>query len=129
MAGRSWKRSLQPGIRSDTQNKKRRAKARENRLLLQACSRALLTAHQSSTAGTAPQITWSPPRAKNSKFNYNRQVFFEILGEIGGVEKIATGKAIRELNRLQKRYGKARWRKMKGVAPGWSCRQCGATLV
>jgi len=42
-------------------------------------------------------------------------VFFEILGEILDVETIATGRAIRELNRLQKRYGTAKWRKMKGV--------------
>ena len=41
-------------------------------------------------------------------------MFFEVLGEIGEVETIATGRAIRELNRLQKRYGKANWRKMKG---------------
>ena len=43
-------------------------------------------------------------------------MFFEIVGEIGGIETIASGKAIRELNRLQKRYGKAKWRKMKGYA-------------
>jgi hypothetical protein len=35
-------------------------------------------------------------------------VFFEILGEILDVETIATGRAIRELNRLQKRYGTAK---------------------
>ncbi len=42
-------------------------------------------------------------------------MFFEILGELDDVKTIATGRAIRELNRLQKRYGKAKWRKMKGV--------------
>jgi hypothetical protein len=42
-------------------------------------------------------------------------VFFEVVGEIGSIETIASGKAIRELNRLEKRYGKAKWRKMKGV--------------
>ena len=42
-------------------------------------------------------------------------MFFEILGEIVDVELIAAGRVIGELNRLQKRYGKARWRKMKGV--------------
>ena len=42
-------------------------------------------------------------------------MFFEIVGDIGGVETIAAGKAIRELNRLQKRYGRAKWRKVKGV--------------
>ena len=41
---------------------------------------------------------------------------FEILGEISEIETIVTGKAIRDLRRLEKLYGKARWRKMKGVA-------------
>ena len=42
-------------------------------------------------------------------------MFFEIIGEIVDVEAITAGRAIHELNRLQKRYGKAKWRKMKGV--------------
>jgi len=42
-------------------------------------------------------------------------VFFEILSEISEIETIASGRGIRELNRLQKRYGRAKWRKMKGV--------------
>ena len=41
---------------------------------------------------------------------------FEILGDIIGVETIATGSGIRELARLRKRYGRGRWRKRKGVA-------------
>ncbi|GAB4402813.1 MAG: hypothetical protein Kow00123_13440 [Anaerolineales bacterium] len=41
---------------------------------------------------------------------------FEILGEITDIETIATGKAIRDLARLEKRYGAGRWRKMKGIA-------------
>ena len=41
---------------------------------------------------------------------------FEILGEIENAQAIATGKAIRELPRLRKIYGKGRWRKMKGLA-------------
>ncbi len=32
------------------------------------------------------------------------------------IETIATGRAIRELPRLQRAYGKGRWRKLKGVA-------------
>ena len=32
------------------------------------------------------------------------------------VETIATGRAIRERRRLEKVYGKGRWRKRKGVA-------------
>ena len=42
-------------------------------------------------------------------------MFFEIIGEFDDVETIAAGRAIRELNRLRKQYGKAKWRKMKGV--------------
>lgn len=41
---------------------------------------------------------------------------FEILGDITGVETIATGSGIRELARLRKRYGRGRWRKRKGFA-------------
>ena len=32
------------------------------------------------------------------------------------VETIATGRAIRELRRLQRVHGKGRWRKRKGIA-------------
>lgn len=41
---------------------------------------------------------------------------FEILGEIADAEVIAVGRRIRELARLTKRYGRGRWRKMKGSA-------------
>ncbi len=41
---------------------------------------------------------------------------FEIIGEIENPETFATGKGIRELSRLQKIYGKGKWRKRKGVA-------------
>ncbi len=41
---------------------------------------------------------------------------FEILGEITNIEPIATGRAVRDLRRLSRVYGKARWRKLKGVA-------------
>jgi hypothetical protein len=41
---------------------------------------------------------------------------FEILGDIAQVETFAVGTGIRELARLQKFYGKGRWRKRKGVA-------------
>jgi hypothetical protein len=43
-------------------------------------------------------------------------VYFRILGEITDVETIATGSGIRELPRLRRRYGRARWRKRKGTA-------------
>ncbi len=41
---------------------------------------------------------------------------FEILGEITEVETIAIGSGIRILGVLRKRYGRGRWRKLKGVA-------------
>jgi hypothetical protein len=41
---------------------------------------------------------------------------FEIVGEITAVETIAVGSSIREIERLRKLYGRARWRKRKGVA-------------
>jgi hypothetical protein len=43
-------------------------------------------------------------------------VRFEILSDIVGAEVVATGREIRDLRRLQRRYGKGRWRKMKGAA-------------
>ena len=42
-------------------------------------------------------------------------MFFEIRGDITDVETFAIGKAIRELPRLRKLYGKGRWRKRKGA--------------
>lgn len=41
---------------------------------------------------------------------------FEILGAISEIETIATRSSIRELERLEERYGPGRWRKMKGIA-------------
>ena len=41
---------------------------------------------------------------------------FEILGEITVLETIASGRGIRDLRRLQRIYGRGRWRKMKGSA-------------
>ena len=43
-------------------------------------------------------------------------MYFRILGDITDVETIATGSGIRELARLRRRYGRARWRKRKGTA-------------
>jgi hypothetical protein len=33
----------------------------------------------------------------------------EIIGEINEIETIATGRSIREYDRLQKKFGKGRW--------------------
>ena len=41
---------------------------------------------------------------------------FEIIGEIRNIELIAVGRRIHDLARLQKHYGRSRWRKVKGVA-------------
>jgi len=43
-------------------------------------------------------------------------VAFEIISEITGVETFASGRGIRELGRLNRIYGRARWRNRKGVA-------------
>jgi hypothetical protein len=40
----------------------------------------------------------------------------DIVGVVTVLETIAVGKGIRELSRLQKLYGRGRWRKMKGRA-------------
>jgi hypothetical protein len=40
----------------------------------------------------------------------------EVISVITDIEIIAIGRSIRELNRLQKLYGKGRWRKLEGVA-------------
>ena len=41
---------------------------------------------------------------------------FQIVGALQGVETIATGRAIRQLKRLNRQYGKGRWRKQKALA-------------
>jgi hypothetical protein len=41
---------------------------------------------------------------------------FEVVGGITDIETIAIGTRIRILSVLRKRYGKGRWRKLKGKA-------------
>jgi len=41
---------------------------------------------------------------------------FEVVGEITDIEPIAIGTQIRILPLLRKRYGRGRWRKLKGKA-------------
>ena len=43
-------------------------------------------------------------------------MYFRILGRITDLETIAVGAGIRERARLRRRYGRARWRKPKGLA-------------
>jgi hypothetical protein len=41
---------------------------------------------------------------------------FEIVGKIVGIEVIARGPGIRDISRLNRQYGRGRWRKLKGFA-------------
>jgi hypothetical protein len=41
---------------------------------------------------------------------------FNVVGSITEIEAIAIGNRIRELPTLQARFGRGRWRKLKGVA-------------
>ncbi len=43
-------------------------------------------------------------------------MYFELIGEITGIEIIAAGSSIREVALLQKQYSAGRWRKLKGIA-------------
>ena len=43
-------------------------------------------------------------------------MYFEIVGAITAIETIAVGRAIRQLSRLRRQYGRGRWRKLKGIA-------------
>jgi len=43
-------------------------------------------------------------------------VFFKIVGNISGLEVIASGRGVRERRRLRKFYGGQRWKKLKGTA-------------
>ena len=43
-------------------------------------------------------------------------MYFRILRRITDLETIAVGAGIRERARLRRRYGRARWRKRKGIA-------------
>ncbi len=41
---------------------------------------------------------------------------FRIVGPVRDVEAIASGRGVRIRRRLERLYGRGRWRKMKGVA-------------
>jgi hypothetical protein len=41
---------------------------------------------------------------------------FEILSDITSIERIAVSSSIRDLAKLRRKYGKGRWRKLKGIA-------------
>lgn len=41
---------------------------------------------------------------------------FEIIGSISDIKTIAVGSSVRIRALLRKRYGRGRWRKLKGIA-------------
>ena len=43
-------------------------------------------------------------------------MYFEVVGKITDVERIAVSSSVRDIARLRKRYGAGRWRKLKGIA-------------
>jgi hypothetical protein len=43
-------------------------------------------------------------------------MYFEITSELTEIETIAAGRGIRDIARLNRRYGEGRWRKLKGIA-------------
>jgi len=43
-------------------------------------------------------------------------MYFEIIGELSSIERIARGPSVRERARLRKQFGPGRWRKLKGIA-------------
>jgi len=43
-------------------------------------------------------------------------LYFEILDEIQHIEVIAKGRGIKDLRKLNELYGRAQWRKLKGIA-------------
>lgn len=46
-----------------------------------------------------------------------KPVEFHLVDEPSHIEIIASGRAIRELDLLRKRFGGLHWRKLKGIAP------------
>jgi hypothetical protein len=43
-------------------------------------------------------------------------VHFDVIGKIENIQTIAIGGRIRDIMRIQRRYGAGRWRKLKGTA-------------
>jgi hypothetical protein len=41
---------------------------------------------------------------------------FELLSDITNIERIAVRSSIRDLAKLRRKYGRGRWRKLKGMA-------------
>jgi len=45
-----------------------------------------------------------------------QNVKFELVSEIRNAEVIASGASLRDRRRLNREYGRGKWRKMKGIA-------------
>lgn len=43
-------------------------------------------------------------------------MYFEVIGELSEITRIARGPSVRERTRLRKQFGPGRWRKLKGIA-------------
>jgi len=43
-------------------------------------------------------------------------MYFEIIGQLSDIERIASGTSVHERARLRKQFGSGRWRKLKGIA-------------
>ena len=43
-------------------------------------------------------------------------MYFEIVGKVEDIERIAIGGRINDIMRLHRQFGRGRWRKLKGVA-------------
>ena len=50
------------------------------------------------------------------RFGLGTHMYFELVGPIAEIERIAMRNSIRDLARLREQYGGVRWRKLKGIA-------------
>ena len=41
---------------------------------------------------------------------------FDVIGDLRGIERIASGVAVRDRRRLTREYGRGNWKEMKGFA-------------
>ncbi len=62
-------------------------------------------------------MKWSPNSSNYAAVHIPSIIMaLEIIGKIRDIETIAIWTSIREIKRLQKRFGAGRWRKRKGFA-------------
>jgi hypothetical protein len=66
--------------------------------------------------GCPSGFNWIPfggTKDDTDRLDWRLMESFEIIGEITAIEAIAVGRGIRELVRLRRQYGSARWRKLR----------------